>query len=236
MKTKSKLQAAFYALMMVISIGIFTSCDEDDKKAYKMDGDWYGDFGMYYYTNRGQRFDSYDTRMQFVQSSPWSNHGYGTQVDWYKYGPYEFIYHQFRWEVHNGTIFINYKWESEWNCQIHDYNLTWNNFYGYFGDSNEKFTLYKLYDYDFQPYYAHDYGWGYFTTYPGYNPYPYQPYYAPGINGKNKQTATIDSTKVDIVMRDGQPIAYPKTSEIHFGNRFEDKAKGIEAPEQKDME
>lgn len=218
MKTRNILQNALCTMAMLLTLTMLTSCNEDDKRSYKLSGDWYGDFGMYYYTNRGQRFDSYDTEIQFVQSNPWTNHGYGTQVDWYKYGPYEYIYHQFRWEIVNGVLYMYYKWESEWNTKIYDYHMSWTTFTGYFGNSNEKFYLKKIdYECDFAPYYFSDYGWGYYNNYPGYTPYPYR---ASGKNNRKQKSTPIDTTKVEVVMHGDSAITYPQPSEIHFGNRF----------------
>ena len=218
MKTNHMVQKALGCLALVMGLALLTSCDEDDKRSYKLSGDWYGDFGMYYYTNRGQRFDSYDTEIQFVQTTPWTNHGYGTQVDWYKYGPFEYIYHQFRWKIVDGVLFMNYKWESEWDATIYDYHMSGTTFTGYFGDSNEKFYLKKIYyDCDFSPYYYEDYGWGYYDTYPGYNP---NPYWAPGKDRKPQEPMPIDTARVEVVMRGDTAITYPRPSEIHFGNRF----------------
>ena len=69
MKTNNMVQKALGCLALVMGLALLTSCDEDDKRSYKLSGDWYGDFGMYYYTNRGQRFDSYDTEIQFLRKS-----------------------------------------------------------------------------------------------------------------------------------------------------------------------
>lgn len=203
------MKKSLYSLLLLLCSFGFVSCDEDTRQSMVLSGEWYGDFGMYY-TYRGVTYDSYDTKIQLLPDYTYATHGYGTQVDFYPYGPYDYIYHQIRWSIVNGVITIHYRWEEEWDTQIFNYSLTNNYFSGRFGDSPERFRLQKLVDYyDWTPYYVDYYGWGYRNGWSGG-----YPWYAPGKDGAGKEGKTT--------------IEMPQPSEVHFGNRFVDRAKAVQ--------
>lgn len=149
----------------------FTSCmDEDVEGSIVLSGQWYGDWGMYYeyrdHFGRIVRYDSYDTDIVFYPDYDYATHGYGYQVDWYEYGPYERLSFRFEWRIVNGVIDIYYPGYPEYNTFIRKYRLSGNYFSGYLGNSNWSFKLNKIRDYyDWSYYYGYDYrkwGWGYY--------------------------------------------------------------------------
>lgn len=154
----------------------FTSCDTDRYRSMELSGQWRGDFGMYYeyeYRGRIYTFDSYDTDIVFYPDYEFATHGWGKQVDYYEFGPYEYMYYQFDWRIINGEIQLSYPYDPELNTRIHNYRLTNSYFSGYFVNSTEPFRLYKITDfYDWGPYtntygYGMRYGWswgGYYAN------------------------------------------------------------------------
>lgn len=191
-------------LLAAVCFGSFVSCDEDDMKGMVLSGDWEGNFGMYYTIDDGyhyKTYDSYDSDLSFIPYSNSYSSGYGYETDYYKFGPYDEIYHAFTWEVRNGTIYIDYRSPSDAHLSTYmrDYHMTNDELTGYFGDTGSRFTLYKYHDqYDWKPYinsygdYNRGYGYGYHDSY----------YYA--------HTRGADSTEV-------KPIKV-----VHYGNRYID--------------
>lgn len=158
-------------LMSLVVISILTSCDSDTEKSMVLAGQWQGDFGMYYTyttnTGRTYEFNSYDTDIVFYPDHEYASYGYGKQVDYYDYGPYEYEYHYFLWEVRYGKIYIEYPSDPNLNTVITQYHLTNNIFSGYFNGSSTMFRMYKMTDfYDWTPYanyysYSSRSGWQY---------------------------------------------------------------------------
>lgn len=174
MKKISTLAMYFMAFILT---GLLTSCDEDIATAETLSGEWYGDFGMFYtIEQRGHvyTFDSYDTRIVFYPDYEYATHGRGKQVDYYQYGPYEYQYYEFFWDVHNGHIALTYPYDPELNTTISNYSMNSYRFTGCFGLSSDKFYLRKIADfYDWSPYGGN---YGYYDR-PGWT--SYYPYYAP---------------------------------------------------------
>ena len=161
-------------IAMLTTCVSLTSCmDEDVEESIVLSGQWYGDWGMYYqmrdpYTGRVITYNSYDTDIVFYPDYNYATHGYGYQVDWYRYGPYEKLSFRFEWSITNGIVEIYYPGYPEYNTFIRDYRLSNDYFSGYLGNSNIRFNLAKIRDYyDWSYYYGYDYhpwGWGYIKT------------------------------------------------------------------------
>lgn len=169
-----------YVYILLISAFAFISCDDFDdiNQSMALSGDWRGDFGMYYnyVDGRGRHytFDSYDTRITFIPAYSQARHGRGTQVDYYNYGPYEYQYYKFSWEINNGSLYLTYDYDPELDTRISNYHMTNDYFSGTFASTGTSFRLYKLADY---------YNWTPYVNVYGYGPrndwdYGY-PYYAP---------------------------------------------------------
>ncbi len=162
--------------VMLFSI-MFTACtDNDTEQAMALSGEWRGDFGMYYnYEDRGRvyTFNSYDTRIVFYPEYDYATYGWGKQVDYYEYGPYEYTYYEFRWNIRYGIIYLTYPYDRSLDTQISDYRMTNDYLRGYFPGGTQ-FRLYKMMDY-------YDWGWSYddwgYDYRPGWG--DYYPYYAP---------------------------------------------------------
>lgn len=201
----------------ILALGSLNSCvfieddDPDVNTSYYLSGDWQGDFGMYYdYYDRYGRFvdsfDSYDTDISFYPDHDYATHGYGYQVDFYRYGPYEKIYHSFEWEVRKETLYLYYMGERDLDTIIYDYRLTSTYFSGYFKSSDSRFSLKKYRGYYNWDSYWHDYGsdsYGYYDRYGWYDDY---------YNARTRSAApAVDAEELKA---DG------KNFTIHFGNRF----------------
>lgn len=128
----------------------------DRDQSMALSGQWTGDFGMSYTYQQGSRvltFDSYDTDVVFYPDHSGARYGWGRQVDFYETGPYEYIYHEIRWEIRDGIVYLTYPSDPDFDCWIRDYRMTNDYFTGYFGSSNQQFRLRKLADhYDWTPY------------------------------------------------------------------------------------
>lgn len=96
-----KKTASILNLLVIMLLACaFTSCerDEDTDRSMCLSGQWRGDWGMYYvYNYRGHdyQFDSYDTDIVFYPDYNYATHGYGYQVNWYEFGPYERLSYRF---------------------------------------------------------------------------------------------------------------------------------------------
>lgn len=171
-----KMKTWMMMLFMAMTAVFLGSCDEDNRLAFRLDGAWRGDFGMNYtieYRGRLYTFDSYDTYLIFYNDGIAASHGWGKQVDYYDFGPYERQYYSFRWRIRDGIIYITYPHNPELTVEIHDYKMNFSHFTGWFGNSDVHFDLRHLSDdYDWD-YYRNDYcyfersGWSY-GSYPYY--------------------------------------------------------------------
>ena len=152
-----KISTLWIALCTVMATTVLSSCDDDMSRAMTLSGEWRGDFGMFYeyeYYGRIYTFNSYDTRLVFYPDYDYATHGYGKQVDYYDQGPYVYQYYYFNWYIDRGDLVLDYPYDPNLNTVIHDYHMSSSTFYGYFGNSNNKFYLRKTADY---------YDWGGFT-------------------------------------------------------------------------
>lgn len=178
------------AALMLLPLGLLTSCGDDDtQEAIVLSGQWRGDFGMYYeYVDgygRSYTFDSYDTDIVFYPDYDYATHGWGKQVDWYEYGPYEYQYYRFYWSIRFGVIYLTYPNAPELDTRISEYRLTSDYLTGFFPGSSTRFRLYKIADY---------YDWSPYTSYYGYYNRPdwgsYYPYYVKSEKGEAPAKAT----------------------------------------------
>jgi len=172
------MSMAAKAFAAVIAAAALSACDEDVNKSMVLSGQWEGDFGMYYdYTYNGEtiRFDCYDTRLVFYPDYDYATHGYGKEVDYYDYGPYEYQYYYFNWEIRDGIVYLDYPYDRNLSTQIYDYRMNDFRFTGHFGNSDSKFRLNKIADYYcWDPYYDYYmYGWRNNWYYSWYNHYYY---------------------------------------------------------------
>lgn len=181
------------AIIFLMSAFALTSCVdmEDTNQSMALSGEWRGDFGMYYtyVDGRGRHytFDSYDTRLTFIPAYAHAQHGRGTQVDYYEYGPYEYQYYKFSWSVNNGNIYLTYDYDHELDTRISNYRMTNDFFSGTFASSGTSFRLYKIADYYNWTPYVNIYGYGsrddWYDNYPYYAPYSRS-------NGEESQDST----------------------------------------------
>lgn len=188
------------AICLAATLCAFTSCDDDAMQGMALSGCWEGDFGMCYdYVYRGRYYTEYAdmTDIQFYPYDNYYDRGYGYQVDFYDYGPWDKVYHSFTWEVRNGIIYLDYckSGEEELTTYIRDYEMTNDYLRGYFGNTNSQFRLRKYRDYyNWTPYintygdYSYGYGYGY------YDNYAWDDYYWARTRGAEADTTAAETT------------------------------------------
>lgn len=162
-----------FAIILASAFSLQSCMDRDTEKSIVLSGEWRGDFGMNYteeYRGHLYTYASYDTYLTFTPDYGYATHGYGTQVDYYAYGPYEYMYYQFDWEIRNDLIYLSYRGNHQLDACICQYRITDNRFSGIFQETGTTFSLNKLVDYyDWTPY---RYETGYYSrpgwTYPMY--------------------------------------------------------------------
>lgn len=201
-------------IILIMTMGMMTSCDEDNKIAFKLDGEWRGDFGMNYtieYRGRMYTFDSYDTYLVFYNDGIASTHGWGKQVDYYEFGPYEYQFYRFNWHIRDRVLYLEYPYNRELNTRIYNFKMSFSHFTGWFDGSDVYFDLRKLNsNYDWEIYhdnyaYGDRYNWNWSSPYPYYT----------------RAQATTDET-VNEEVNDSTA----KNNEFRivvYGNRFTDK-------------
>ena len=206
-----KISTLWIALCAVVATTVLSSCDDDMSRAMTLSGEWRGDFGMFYeyeYYGRIYTFNSYDTRLVFYPDYDYATHGYGKQVDYYDQGPYVYQYYYFNWYIDRGDLVLDYPYDPNLNTVIHDYHMSSSTFYGYFGNSNNKFYLRKTADY---------YDWGGFTG--NYYYGPRDNWYWGYRNYVKRQPAPADSLS-PIAPLPSDSTAAPQGHIVHRGNRF----------------
>jgi len=187
----------FYSLFSAILIvcgSIFTSCIdiEDTNQSMALSGEWRGDFGMYYTYVEGGRtytFESFNSYIRFIPDYSYANHGTGTQVDYYEYGPYEYQYYRFTWSINKGYIYLYYEYDHDLDTRISNYHMTNDYLSGTFSESGTPFRLYKMSDYYSWTPYVNTYGYG-----SRYEWGSYYSYYAPFTRSSDSMAS--DSTDV----------------------------------------
>jgi hypothetical protein len=124
------------ALMAVLTMTGFTSCDSDVDLAYDLDGIWQGTIiGNYYYDRYGTNYTDYDTEIRFYQDGAFSRGGTGYEID-RDNTTGRYTRSNFDWTVRNGRIYLSY--DDGYDVIIRDYETyTMGNamrFRGYFED------------------------------------------------------------------------------------------------------
>ncbi len=171
-----KLQKALWGLMTMVALTGLTSCDEDTQMSWTLSGQWFGDFGMFYdYEDRLGRVTTYystESDIYFEPNSSFSTRGVGWQRDYYRYGPYKYMYYKFYWYVRDGVLYLEYPYDRQLDTYIYDYRLRNGHFMGRLGDSHTGFDLVKVDIYDDWSYYLgeRDYYYYYYDEYPLYAP------------------------------------------------------------------
>lgn len=141
------------ALCFTTSLCTLTSCyDDDELQGMALSGCWDGDFGMCYdYKYNGRYYTEYAdaTDIQFYPYNNSYDEGYGYQVDYYRHGPWDEVYHSFTWEIRNGIIYLDYckSGEEDLTTYLRDYEMTDHYLAGYFGNTSTRFKLYKYESY-----------------------------------------------------------------------------------------
>jgi len=192
-------------LIGLASVFAFASCDLDTTQSMVLSGNWEGDFGMYYTYKIGGKyytFNSYDSEIVFYPDYDYATYGYGKEIDYYDYGPYEYQIYYFNWEIVDGVVYLDYPYDNDLSTSIYDYSMTNYSFSGYFGDSDSRFNLRKVYDYyDWTPSVGinSSYSYGYRDNW----------YFSFSTKAGENLDMTLDATDGEIVSR---------------GNRFTDRA------------
>ena len=136
-----------------------TSCDEDEKIAMKLQGEWHGDFYACYTCKYKQevelrKFYAEDTYMHFVPNHMFgSTRGTGYEVDIYPdNSPISYTKYEFDWQIDDGVITFTYFDAPEMNIVVENFRLTYDHFQGYFGANKSTIDLRKLDSFDFSEY------------------------------------------------------------------------------------
>lgn len=194
-------------LLIGILAMMFISCDEDVMTAYRLEGDWYGDMGMFYgFTDRYGRYyevDASQTNIRFYWDG--DAHGHGEQIDFYDFGPYRYQSYYFTWRVIEGVIQMRYQFDRNLDCDIYRWSMSYEYdpytrqytdvFSGYINNQT-RFLLFKLDDFKGWNSYNSSYGYGYqyYNNYTDYfDPYfdPYNPYYYAPTRGEQADSTVI---------------------------------------------
>lgn len=158
------IKMMFATLVCLATVSLFSSCDKDVEDAIDMAGEWTGDMGMYYsienpYTHEMVAFDADFTDMQFIPDHEYATYGTGKQVDYYKFGPYDYRYYYFTWSIEHGVIYLRYPGVPGLNVNIYEYHLSRHHFTGKIGPKRYPFSLNKMTSYYNWGAYYGDYIW-----------------------------------------------------------------------------
>ncbi len=132
---------------VLVAMLCFSSCSADENEARVLSGEWHGDWSMWYEDEFGRTWTSNDTYIRFDRGR--STSGEGTQVDYYRRGPYEYLVYRFYWSVSDGVIYLTYPHDPEMDVAIYDYHLSNRVFDGYFGSSRASFTMDKISSFEY---------------------------------------------------------------------------------------
>lgn len=141
-------------LMAMTALTTLTSCDEDSRKAFTLDGTWTGTIGTYYSDRWGLTTNTIRTAIHFNMTDPWGGNGY--EVDFDTRSPYAgYHYSEFTWSINNGVIRIRYR--DNWDeIRIYDYNLEMGRYFeGYIDDGRTNDIYFRLHyenSFDWAPY------------------------------------------------------------------------------------
>ena len=143
----------------VAAVSGLTSCDEDEKIAMKLQGEWHGDFYACYTCKYKQevelrKFYAEDTYMHFVPNHMFGRtRGTGYEVDIYPdNSPISYTKYEFDWQIDDGVITFTYFDAPEMNIVVENFRLTYDHFQGYFGANKSTIDLRQLDSFDFSEY------------------------------------------------------------------------------------
>lgn len=169
MKKFKKIQTLMImALVALVSMTVFTSCDPDDDIAYDLDGVWRGN--MYIsHSYSGRVYDSTYSEIEFISNGSFSSSGRGYWVDYYSNAPWDYIYNDIRWSVDRGVIKVYFVQEDTY-VYIDHYTLT-NRYFDGSLDDNGTFVQFRLNrvsaprdgSWDRYSYWDDDYYYGYYS-------------------------------------------------------------------------
>ena len=111
------------ALMVVLTMTTFSSCDKDTRLAMDLNGIWSGTIVGDYYVDRYSgvvREDVYDTEICFYQDGDFSKGGTGYQIDRNR-DTRQYTRFNFDWTVRNQRIYIRYN--DGYEIVIRDYDI-----------------------------------------------------------------------------------------------------------------
>ena len=178
-------------IMLAMLAFTFTSC-EDEEIAQNLAGNegriWQGTISKYYQDRWGFSGDHYRTVMEF-EGDPWHyTSGRGYEVDYDMNDPYgSYWYSEFDWSVRNREIELRYADTGYKPVYISDYYLSNNRFEGFMDDgtnSEIRFSLYLIEDFDWSRYNGHSY----------FDGFRYAPRKAPAAS-KEAPAETVEKVK-----------------------------------------
>ena len=129
-------------LMVITALTTLTSCDDDSRKAFVLDGTWTGTIGSGYADRWGLTSNSIRTAIHYDMDSPWGGTGY--EVDFDTRNPYAgYYYSEFSWSINNGVIRMRYadNWDE---ILIYDYNLEIGGYFEGYMDTGQPLRLVAL--------------------------------------------------------------------------------------------
>lgn len=192
-------------LVTILTTGFtLTSCDEDAIQANYLDGEWRGDFKMYYKDRFGYEWDATYSIIEFHQNG-FGRSGWGQQYDYYRRGPYEYQYYRFNWTIRDGVIYLSYPADPNLNTEIYDYQMSNYYFSGYFGSSHSYFSLEKYSNFNWSGYSGdYDYYYPGGFSYGGYYYDDYYYYYAKTRSSVDNEPASKTEAANSLVVERGR--------------------------------
>lgn len=137
-------------LAAMVVVGGLASCDEDERLAMNLEGEWEGDFYScyyYYYKSEVEPRVAYadKTYMKFIPDHLFgSTRGEGYEIDFYNDGPIEYTEYEFDWRITDGVLYLEYFDAPDMNVEIYNYRLSNGHFRGYFGENRSSFDMTSL--------------------------------------------------------------------------------------------
>ena len=121
--TTSTLKSHLFALVAIICLAAFTSCETDEDIGYSLAGPngitWYGDFGATDFEGDplyGEEYPLY-SEVTFISGSD-SRHGIGREVKFYQHNLKYYDTESFDWWIENGILYMDYR---DYTLRIYDY-------------------------------------------------------------------------------------------------------------------
>lgn len=171
------------AIVALVALTTFTSCDRDVDISNDLDGIWRGNMYIEHCDRYGTWYKATSTEVEFLVYDSFSNSGTGHWVDYYSGAPWDYIYNDIRWSVNNGTIRVYFVQEGT-TIFISHYSLGSRFFEGTIDDNGNyvDFSLTRI----STPRYG---SWSY------YEPWGY------GYYAKGSRTADNDSVQTEMPKR-----------------------------------